>query len=240
VSQPSRALLWLAAFLKIEHDKVIVTPGVDTSKPEFLDKFAFGAVPGLEIVDGDKTTHLQDYTAIAAYLCDTAGEAGKLYLPADPISRAKVIALSIHGEISFRSVTMEVFRPLIIAFKTKQPTTLTKEALAKFLSPEFEGKVVDLSRAVGWTKAAHDGSRDQTVENPANEFLVGAHPTIADLINFAEVVQLEMLGVLGEINERRPAFAKWVAKMKALPGYDAVHAPTIGLIEGELKKMLPQ
>jgi glutathione S-transferase len=242
VSQPSRALLWLAALLQVPHEKVIVQPGVDTGKPEFLDKFAFGAVPALEIDDGaGKKTYLEDYTAIAQYLCDVhGGEAGKLFFPTDPIARAKVTGLSIHGQISFRTITYEIFRPLIVAFRTKQPCTLTKEALAKFLSPDLEGKVVDLSRAVGWTKAAHDGTPDPVVEAPENEFLVGKHATIADLINYAEIVQVEMLGLLDEIFARRPAFARWAAKMRALPGYDAVHAPTKGLIESELKKLLPQ
>lgn len=247
VAQPSRAIIWLLALLQFEHQLKVITPGIDTSAPEFLDEVSpLGTIPALLIKDketGKKVDAITDYLAIADYVCALSGERGTAFLPKDPLVRAKVLQMTVYGQIANRTVTMEIFRPLIIAMRTQQPPQLTKAQIDKFLHPDFEGRVVDMSRAAGWTVAKHDGSPDVDVENPASVFLVpeaGNKPTIADFVNFAETYQLDALGLLGEIYKRRPAFKRWHDAMMAIPGFDKVHEAVKGLCEAQLKTLLPK
>ncbi len=245
VAQPSRAVLWIAALTGFQYELKVTMPGLETGSAEYLDNVnPFGTIPCLVINDkesGKRIAAITDAVGIADFICGTTGEKGEAFLPKDPIVRAKVLSTWMFGAIGARTITFEIFRPLFVSFRTKQPCTLTQAQIDKFLAEDFEGKVVDLSRAAGWTVAKHDGSRDTLVENPVSIFLVpeaGNKPTIADFLNFAETYQLEVLGLLGDIYERRPAFKRWHDAMMKLPGFDKVHETLAGFVP-LLKPFMP-
>ena len=243
VAQPSRAVLWFCALAQIKHELIVTMVGVDTEKPEFITKFPLASIPALEVLEeGKAPVYISDAAAIVAYFAAAnVGTARELY-PEEPVARAKTVLGICLAQTTHRTVTTTVFRPLFMAFKFKTVCNLSYDDVSKYLV-QFESNIVDLSRAAGWTTPAFDGTRDPVVENPANVFFVaeaGANKlTAADLFLFAEIYQLEVLGLLGEIKERRPAFARWMAAMSKVPVYAEMHATVDGFVNTELKKLMP-
>lgn len=244
---PSRAAKWILDTLGVEYEFKLTTPRKDTDVKEFLLLFPFGTVPALQVIDEEENTLLaiSELSAIADYVCNISGEKGEALYPKDPIIRAKVLQMVLHGQVSMRQVSISVVRPLNQAFFSKSPCPYNKDHIGNFMKNDFEGKVVDMSRAAGWTKAKHDGSRDEVVENPTTVFLVpeaGNKPTVADFVNYAETYQLESLEVpqLQEIFERRPAFKRWHDAMKALPGWEKAHHAVHEFHKNMLIPLLPK
>jgi glutathione S-transferase len=227
--------------LKLQYELKLTFPRRDNNAPQYLDIFPLGTVPGLQVVDQETNQTLlavSEYAAIADYACTIAGERGEEFFPTkDPIARAKIVQMVVHAETTMRNVTVEVWRPLFLATLNNQHACpYGKDHIANFLKKEFEGKIVDMSRAAGWTKAKHDGTPDELVENPASIFLVpevGNKPTVADFINYAEVAVFEVFGgansnyeaVYDEMLNRRPAYKRWTKAMKEIPGWEEMHEP---------------
>jgi glutathione S-transferase len=247
VAQPSRAIMWILKTLGVDYELKLLAPRTPANyAPEFLNIFGLGTIPALRVDNEEGKTILavSDFLAIADYVCSIAGEKGEELYPKDPIIRSKVLQMTLHGQITVRPCAAEVWRPLYLAFLNKTPCPYDKTHLQNFIK-DFEGKVVDMSRAAGWTKAKFDGTRDEVIENPASVFLVpeaGNKPTIADFINYAETYQLEVLEVEGykEILERRPAFKRWDQAMKSLPHWEFAHEAVIGYAKENLIPLMPK
>lgn len=245
VAQPSRAILWLAALVGFEYELKVTMP-MDCSKEEYLEAVSpFGTIPALVIYDkesGKKVDSILDSLAIASYICDVSGEKGDAWFPKDPMLRAKVIQMSLFGMTVNRNVTLEIFRPFFISHITKQPLALTRKEIDEFLFPKFEGQVVDLFRAQGTLKIGKDGAKDTECADVKCPFLVpeAGRPTFADLANFVETYQLDMLGLCDQVYENRPCFKRWTEAVKAIPGFEKTHEMALGFVKQNFLSMVPK
>ena len=152
----------------------------------------------------------------------------------------------VYAQTVIRAVTLEVIRPLFISvLQNKTESPFNKKYLDDFVHPKWEGMIVDMSRAAGWTKANHDGKPDEVIEagNGNGGWLVpeASGPTVADLLMFSECIQMEHLGLADAVYERRPAYKKWIEKCKALPGQEAIIAKIVeSPVFGKFLALLPK
>lgn len=245
VAQPSRAVLWLAALTGFEYELKVTMPN-ETSKEEYLESInPFGTIPALVIYNketGEKVDSILDSLAIASYICDVTGERGEVFFPKDPVLRAKVIQMSLFGMTVNRTVTYEIFRPFFISYVTKQPLNLTRKQIDDYLYPKFEGQVVDLFRAQGTLKFGKNGAKDTECDQVTCPFLVpqAGRATFADLANFVETYQLEMLGLADQVYANRPCFKRWTDAVKALPGFDKAHEMAQGFVNANFLPHVPK
>jgi glutathione S-transferase len=204
VSQPSRAVLWL---LKIhnhpfEFKKVEPLAG-DTRRDEFRSKFPTGLAPAID----DDGFCLAEGSAIMQYLCEK--HEWTQWWPlgqseSERRKRAKISEYLSHHHHSDRLISHKIIRPSLEEVFFKKPTN----------SQDFEKRQASALKSV--RKFQDTFLRETEFVNDQT------HPTIADLVAYAEVGQLLHLNILSSFDEL-PRAKQWVEKMQSIPSHDDVH-----------------
>jgi glutathione S-transferase len=248
VSQPTRAVSWLLALTGTPHEYHRLSPVEgDVLKPDFLAVAPMGYVPVL--VDSAATptpVTVAEAGAIVVYLCESRAErwgaAHAHWYPtaggaAAAAQRAKVNEWLHWHHGALRRCTTHCFRTRMLAFMRAGNFPVSTDAAMPALPPpwtperaaRFERDLDNaLAELVANARHWHAGGGDD-----APFLLPGAQPTVADLMSYCELDQLDMLGdVLPPILERRPLFARWMAAMKRVDKHDDVRKPLAKLIKG--------
>ena len=220
VSQPSRAVLWLMAWKKIPHQFVKINPQAgEAETDEFLAKFPAGVVPALEVPaalsPSGNVVYLTEGAAILQFLCD-AFRFEELYPSADIVARSRIQQWMHWHHGNLRRCTTDIFRPLMREFMGLPPSK-------SIISPTSLERVMRENMLV----LTHGALK-------STPFLVGNGATIADLLCYCELDQLQALhaydfAVWPEVNA-------WMERMKQLPEHDAVRKSLWKLAEGILEK----
>ena len=206
LSQPFRSVAWTLLLQKVPFDIQLTVPGatsrIGSLHESFLSKTKgrIGTVPLLEI---DESFSISESPAILMYLCETNGKGDSLYgAPGTP--RKALIDSYMHWHHTGTRSLAALLRP--------------------HLRPELNLQVsdADYEKATNVLKSLNNAwlqGTDGFIATPDE-------PTIADLLAFEEVVQVERTGTLGDgvaSLDEYPNVSAWVDRMKQLPHYDAVH-----------------
>jgi glutathione S-transferase len=202
LSQPFRSVAWTLLLQKVPFDVKLTVPGATSRMGSLNESFLSkakgrtGTVPLLEI---DESFSISESPAILMYLCEKDGYS--LYgAPGTP--RKALIDSYMHWHHTGTRSLAALLRPHIRPELNLQVTDADYEKATKILD----------SLNNGWLQG-QDGFIATSDE-----------PTIADLLAFEEVVQVETTGTLGSIAlDDYPNVSAWVDRMKQLPHYDQVH-----------------
>jgi glutathione S-transferase len=130
--------------------------------------------------------------------------------------RAKISEYLSHHHSSTRNASVSVFRPLLNAKFSSSPTVLSAEAKLELV--ERGKKIARRFEIVFLTKGPY-----------VNGF---SRPTIADLLAYVEIAQLEQVHLLNYSD--MPILSQWLERMRIVKGHDDVHRTVLKL--GELLK----
>jgi glutathione S-transferase len=224
LSQPTRAVLWLAAWLGIACELRVV----DSTKGEhraatFLRLNPNAKFPVLE----DGALVLWESNAILRYLVARYGagsRAAEQLYPSEPARRAPVDAWLDWKLSNIRLGAATVVRRRVIA---KMGINYSQHSMVYDLAeiPEArEARILMESLAL----------MEQQLASTA--FIAGAEPTLADISLAVEVSQLLLLPQSegppfgGALNPQFPKVHAWFAKMRQQPGYDSSHKAFGGVV----------
>ena len=208
LSQPFRSVAWTLLLQKVPFDVQLTVPGatsrIGSLSESFLSKTKgrTGTVPLLEI---DEAFSIPESPAILAYLCETNVGSSEHSLYGSPGTPRKALIDSyMHWHHTGTRSLADLLRPHLRPELNLQVSDADYETAAKVLS----------SLNNGWLQG-----NDGFIATPDE-------PTIADLLAFEEVVQVETTGTLGggASLDEYPNVSAWLDRMKQLPHYDAVHA----------------
>jgi glutathione S-transferase len=264
ISQPTRAVSWLLTLNKEPFEYIRVNPvGGDTVTSEFLAKFPLGYAPAIEDANPkyikNQPLHLAEAGAILVYLCES--RKWNQWYPisstsdnSEIIRRARINEWLHWHHGALRMCTVDCFRVHMIKFmaKTNKPLKkddtfapavalpsepkkgLRKYEEAKFLA-HLENSVREMIGNAHWTEA-----EDKQV------FLApGETPSVADLMSYCELDQLDYLDTLGDLKAKYPLFDRWLQSMKKIEQHDEVRKPLVKLVglmkkEGALEVDVPE
>ena len=130
--------------------------------------------------------------------------------------RAKISEYLSHHHSSTRNASVTIFRPLLNAKFSSPPIELSAEAKLELV--EKAKKIAKRFEVVFLTKSPY-----------VNGF---NHPTIADLLAYVEIAQLEQIHFLDYSD--MPILSKWLERMRHIKGHDDVHRTVMKL--GEVMK----
>lgn len=232
-SQPFRSVAWLLKMKKERFEFISVNPmkGENRTK-DYRAKFPVGLIPAIEDDPGDgKTIALSEASAIMIYLCDK-NKWNDMYPssinnPSDIRQRALINEYISHHTESTRLMTQNVIRPgfkELFAAKGNFSSGMTKHALSK--SPDDLLKLKSTIRDI----AKRFQHKFLVNSRESSNFIVGDHPTIADLLAYPDLAQIpQILGIdyceWPELEELR----QWLDRMAKLPYHDDVHRTTMKL-----------
>ncbi|TYZ67084.1 hypothetical protein PybrP1_007676, partial [[Pythium] brassicae (nom. inval.)] len=188
------------------HDHPIEYKYTDTGKgatrtKEFLELNPVGKIPVLK--DGEFV--LTESHAIMIYLSDKHG--WEKWCPKDLKTRARINEyMNWHHQNARRSSEI-FFNQLMVNLGRSKPSI---EASLK----QKDKTVAGIFRILEfWLRHG-------------NLYLVSAsEPTVVDLSCYNEVVQLEVMGLLGDLGDKFPLSAAWLKRMKSLPYHDEMLKP---------------
>lgn len=216
VSQPSRAVAWFVEKHKLPVDiEVINFP--DLSKPEFVARNYWGAVPWLEV----NGTTLSESNAILTYLAAANGIDAEY--PTDPLQRAKVHEMLLKHDSLGRQVAGQLVRPFVGVFFGRFTVDQAKEAVQKN-GPEAAEALTILNDLLG-----------------RHAFIVGNSMTVADYTLICELNQLHALwaapGLLPAVcgSEHFPNVVRYLNENRAADPLERKHVATF---EGFISKIL--
>lgn len=216
VSQPARSVLWLLTMKKEPFTFIKIDPSTGkTRAPEFKSKFPTERVPALQ--DGDFL--MAEGPAMMQYLCEKNNWSD--FWPTDMSDsqtikkRAKIQEYLSHHHNGARRMSIDIFRNFLTAYfgargpmnpwTTEQQQKYAEKALQ--IAKEFESTFLQKSPFI-------------------NGF---DHPTIADILAYNEISQIEHLKIASF--KDMPVLSAWLARMRALPEHDNVHKTLFKLSE---------
>uniref|UniRef100_A0A7R9ZE42 Glutathione S-transferase n=1 Tax=Pseudictyota dubia TaxID=2749911 RepID=A0A7R9ZE42_9STRA len=217
-SQPFRSVAWL---LKIneqpfEFIKVDPTTGATKSK-EYLSKFPLGLIPAVE--DVEENFRLSEGSAIMIYLCQKYG--WETWYPSNSNTQtARIHEYMSHHNEGTRTITRKVFRPVL------ERAILRKGVLTD--EDSFGFKEIMSKR----------GKIFQDAFLSRSKFIAGESPTIADLLAYTEIAQVNQ--AMGFSYVGLPRLQTWLNEMSHLPHHDDVHRTVFkmgGIISGQISKL---
>lgn len=229
VSQPSRAVAQLLRIHNEPHEYIRMTP-IDgsTVTPAFLAHFPLGCVPCIEESkpDDGSVFRLGEGAAILQYLAETRN--WESWYPTSKESvkqRAKIHEFLSWHTGALRMCTDDAFRPKMLAFMKKSKSDISTNPLLPTskigMTMEEETAFLDKLEKTAVADLVGNGLSK-------TRFLCGETPTVADLLAYCELDQLDDdVGVrmLGGIRKRNPDFNRWMLDMRKLPCHDDVRKP---------------
>ncbi|MGI9416456.1 MAG: glutathione S-transferase family protein [Geminicoccaceae bacterium] len=181
----------LAALLGIDYERVSIDfyPGNEHKQPDFLTINPAGTLPVLE--DGDLV--MTETQAILVYLASTRDSSGRWLPKDDPATLARVTQwLAFSSRLTDTAGAARLHdmlnRPLDIVAARRGAIGVFRELEAHLTERRFEG----------------------------GTFLVGDHPTIADIACFAYVALAPDGGIE---HDEFPAIRNWIHAIKSLDGF---------------------
>ena len=181
----------LAALLGIDYERVPIDfyPGNEHKQPDFLAINPAGTLPVLE--NGDLI--LAETQAILVYLASTGDSSGRWLPKDDPATLAWVMQwLAFSSRLTDTAGAARLHdmlnRPLDVAAARRGAIGVFRELEAHLTERRFEG----------------------------GTFLVGSHPTIADIACFAYVALAPDGGIE---HDDFPAIRNWIYAIKSLDGF---------------------
>lgn len=226
-SQPARSVLWLLKMhqTKVPFEFIKVEPMAGgTRKHDFLAKFPTAMVPALE----DDGVFIAECSAIMQYICEKHQLDQYWSMHSKHLKeRAKINEYLSHHHTHLRKVSQVMAFPVFREkfFKKKWEVSDRDEAVVKghVILKEFENiflkPKVNLSPSLSFVT---------TPTQPTQLYVNGfTHPTIADLIAYTEVAQLEQLKVINFTANEYPHLTPWLKQMSQLPDHDDVHQTVV-------------
>jgi glutathione S-transferase len=230
-SQPARSVLWLLKMhqTKVPFEFIKVEPlAGGTKKPDFLSKFPTAMVPALE----DNGVFIAECSAIMQYICEKHQLDQYWSMQSKHLNeRAKVNEYLSHHHTHLRKVSplvaFHVFKEKFFKKKwdlkdkdeaVKNGHLILKEFETIFLKPKISNGIVSPT----WSFVS-------TSPQPKPQMYVNGftHPTIADLIAYTEVAQLEQLKVMKFEASEYPYLTPWLEQMRQLPEHDDCHQTVV-------------
>ena len=255
ISQPTRAVMQLLAVQKEPHEFVKVNPVAgETVTPDYLAKFPLGYAPAIEEVIGNgEKFYLAEAGAILPYLCETRKWEQWYPLsatsPSEIRRRARINEWLHWHHTAMRKCTIDAFRIHMIKYMKKRNMTLTPEkaALDQTLAPAVEkpsepekGLRTEENQkfikklSVNIDELIHNAHWTQT--NSTDVFMApGDKPSIADLMTYCEIDQLDAIGTLDSLKTEKPLFNRWIEEMKKIDQHDEIRKPLFKLAQNMKK-----
>lgn len=251
ISQPTRAVMQLLAVKKEPHQFVQVNPVAgDTITAEYLAKFPLGYAPAIEeIIAGDdaKPFYLAEAGAILPYLCETRkwddwypSSASTATSLAETRRRAKINECLHWHHGAMRHCTIDCFRIHMIKYmkKSKMKLSPEKEALAPAVNPPSEPlkglHVEEQNKFIKKLSVNIDeliNNARWSSENNTDVYMApGDKPSIADLMTYCELDQLDAIGTLDGLKKEKPLFNRWINSMKKVEHHDEIRKPLYKLV----------
>ena len=237
ISQPARAVLWALAIKKLPYDffKVVPVSG-STQTEDYLDRFPMGTIPAIEdyneeaVLEEDgsrgsrrRVVRLTEANAILPYLAEKH-EWRDLY-PYDSLRRRATVDQWLHWHHNnLRPLTFHYFVPLMYDGK-------------KSMSFQHEADGDELMTSVGTSREPQALLEEALTVMKygalhSTPFIGGDHYTVADMVMYSELDQLEVLRQYDFAAD--PKFKEvhaWMQRMKGVPEHDIVRRTLYKLAE---------
>jgi glutathione S-transferase len=216
-SQPFRSVAWLLKIEKIPFEHIKVEPlAGGTRKPDFISKFPLAKIPALE--EGD--LNLSECSAILQYIAESRSL--HHWWPSGAVTGNSTDSTGYDRDICRQRARLNEYlsshHSSVRELSSKAAIYLFKEKFFKkpFIGPDRE-KAVEMAMT--------------TVKNFDRVFLKGndgfiqgfSSPTIADLMAYTEIAQLQQLNFIQYSEQETPNLVRWLEMMKQLPEHDDVH-----------------
>ncbi|KAE9004629.1 hypothetical protein PR003_g16646 [Phytophthora rubi] len=202
ISQPSRAVFWLCKANNHPIEYKYTDSGKGETRTEtFLQLSPIGKIPVLK--DGEFV--LTECHAIMLYLADKHG--WESWCPKDLKIRARIHEYTNWHHLNTRRSSEIFFNQLMVNIGRGTP------AMEAMLQKKHK-IIADMFRILEfWLRHG-------------NLYLVSnTKPTVVDLSCYNEVVQLEVMGLLTDVEKDFPKVAAWLKRMKDVPHHDEMLAP---------------
>ncbi|KAG2771657.1 hypothetical protein PC129_g17584 [Phytophthora cactorum] len=202
ISQPSRAVYWLCKVNNHPIEYKYTDSGKGETRTEtFLQLSPIGKIPVLK--DGEFV--LTESHAIMFYLADKHG--WESWCPKDLKIRARIQEYTNWHHLNTRRSSEIFFNQLMVNIGRGTP------AMEAMLLKKHK-VISDMFRILEfWLRHG-------------NLYLVSnTKPTVVDLSCYNEVVQLEVMGLLTDVQKDFPKVAAWLKRMKDVPYHDEMLAP---------------
>jgi len=198
ISQPYRAVAWLMKIKGLPFKVIKVDPmSGQAEKPQYLAIAPTGLIPA--IVDEGGYT-LFESAAILTYLCEKNQWTD--FLPLNASVRGRIHQYLHWHHFNLRLISAQVFRPVLM-----------EKLMGRGKAPEKTPKGVLLALDV----------LERFFLKVPNQFVAGTpQASIADLLAYCEMDQLEVTGLLQEELSKMPNTQSWMKRMKALPMHEEV------------------
>lgn len=204
VSQPGRGVRWFVKNNSIPVTENVIAFGENT-KPEFIAKSPFQAVPILELSGGGVLT---ESSAIVTYLALKHGKRAEL--PEDPLLMARVLEAQLRNNGGFaRNVSYVIFRPVFpIMFGAPLTFAAVQASIAKALDSD-----------AGWELKLLDTILQQQKWIAGDSFTVADYNVICDLNQWP---LLEEGGFLPDSAKlvNYPGISRYLSDAKQVPNHD--------------------
>jgi glutathione S-transferase len=209
VSQPTRAVLWALEMKKVPYQFVKRDPtGGDGEKDDYLQLFPTGLFPGMD----DGAVRLSEAPAILSYLAEKH-QWDDWYPKNDIVKRARINQWMHWHHGNLRLATERFFRPVLRAHIGIAPKS--------DIAPKFERGRKEFQPVLRVLK--YGAFVDGRTGERKGDFLCGDSVTLADIMAYCELDQLEAFGVLGDAGvDKFPDVIAWMGRMKALPQHDEI------------------
>jgi glutathione S-transferase len=204
VSQPGRGVRWF-----VKNNSIPITENViqfgDNTKPEFIAKSPFQAVPILELNGGGVLT---ESSAIVNYLAAKYGKRAEL--PEEPLQLARVQEAQLRNNGGFaRNVSYALFRPVFpLMFGAPLTFAAVQENIAKALDSD-----------AGWELKQLDTILQQ------QKWIAGETFTVADYNVMCDLNQWPLLEAAGFLPDSAklinfPGISRYLSDAKQVPNHD--------------------
>eukprot|EP00756_Hemistasia_phaeocysticola_P007528 Hpha_TRINITY_DN14310_c0_g2::TRINITY_DN14310_c0_g2_i1::g.86818::m.86818/K00799/GST, gst; glutathione S-transferase len=194
-SQPARAVAWACDHEGLKYEYVMMIPGKDTKKPEYVNAGRLSTVPRIE----DDGFVLNESHAILVYLANKHG--WSLY-PKDLKVRARVDEYLHYHHRSVREITLGLFAPAM------RPDLKIPPVLTVVNKMNAKNGLIYLEKILS-----------------NSPWIAGDSATLADIVAYTEVGQcLPHHFDLADLS-KWPHVVEWTKRCEQLPGYASSHKP---------------
>ena len=252
ISQPTRAVMQLLAVQKEAYEFVKVNPVAgDTITPEYLSKFPLGYAPAIEEVVDGQHFYLAEAGAILPYLCES--RKWDQWYPtssastADIRRRARINECLHWHHTAFRKCTVDCFRVHMIKYMNMKGQTISPKdgngdknnnnnadaelapAVQKPTEPEKGLHAAENLKFLKKLSVNIDeliNNSRWTESNTTDVFMApGDKPSIADLMTYSEIDQLDAIRTIDGLKKDKPLFNRWIEEMKKVDQHDELRKP---------------
>ena len=218
-SQPFRSVAWLLKMKREPFEFISINPMKgDNRTKDYRSKFPLGLIPAIEDHYDGKTIALSEASAILMYLCDK-NKWNDMY-PSDIQRRALINEYISHHNESSRLMTLKIIRPGL------KQLFAAEGSLSPGVTHSLSNSPADLIKLKSTIRDVAKRFQHKFLVNSRGsyDFIVGDDPTIADLLAYPELAQIQQIlgvdyGEWPELEELR----MWLKRMAELPCHDDVH-----------------